>query len=195
MKIGVLGAGAIGTYLGGKLIAAGHDVVLVGRLGAEIAAHGIEALRITRARTLNGSNPRASATSKASKPRRWPTATRSSRSNRWPPKTPRVLLRGFCCGRSPGSAFQNGVSNVPRLRALLPGHTVLKACVVPFSTSPGSPLLPQHAVSTTEPTARWSSKHTTASKPRSPPLFAMPASTSRCAMTSKGCSGASCSST
>ncbi|MCO4743814.1 MAG: 2-dehydropantoate 2-reductase [Proteobacteria bacterium] len=31
MKIGVLGAGAIGCWLGGKLEAAGHDVVLVGR--------------------------------------------------------------------------------------------------------------------------------------------------------------------
>ena len=40
MKIGILGAGAIGCYLGGKLIAAGHEVVLVGRLGDEIRASG-----------------------------------------------------------------------------------------------------------------------------------------------------------
>lgn len=43
MRIGVLGAGAIGAYLGGRLAAAGHDVVLVGRprvLGP-IAARGL----------------------------------------------------------------------------------------------------------------------------------------------------------
>lgn len=31
MRVGVLGAGAIGCYVGGRLAAAGHDVVLVGR--------------------------------------------------------------------------------------------------------------------------------------------------------------------
>jgi len=31
MRVGVLGAGAIGCYVGGRLTAAGHDVVLVGR--------------------------------------------------------------------------------------------------------------------------------------------------------------------
>lgn len=31
MRVGILGAGAIGAYLGGRLAAAGHDVVLVGR--------------------------------------------------------------------------------------------------------------------------------------------------------------------
>ena len=31
MRIGILGAGAIGAYLGGRLAAAGHEVVLVGR--------------------------------------------------------------------------------------------------------------------------------------------------------------------
>jgi 2-dehydropantoate 2-reductase len=37
MKVGVMGAGAIGCYLGGRLHAAGVPVVLVGRLQAEIA--------------------------------------------------------------------------------------------------------------------------------------------------------------
>ncbi|MDB4947069.1 MAG: 2-dehydropantoate 2-reductase [Labilithrix sp.] len=43
LKIGVMGAGAVGAYVGGRLAAAGADVVLVGRpaLGAEIAAHGL----------------------------------------------------------------------------------------------------------------------------------------------------------
>jgi 2-dehydropantoate 2-reductase len=36
VRIGVFGAGAIGCYLGGKLLAAGADVVLVGRLGKSL---------------------------------------------------------------------------------------------------------------------------------------------------------------
>lgn len=44
MKIAVFGAGSIGCYLGGKLTAAGHDVLLLGRerLQKEIAAHGLK---------------------------------------------------------------------------------------------------------------------------------------------------------
>lgn len=43
MRVGVLGAGAIGTYVGGRLSAAGHDVVLVGRPSRleAIAARGV----------------------------------------------------------------------------------------------------------------------------------------------------------
>jgi len=43
IKIGVFGAGSIGCYLGGRLIAAGADVVLIGRpaLAAEIGAFGL----------------------------------------------------------------------------------------------------------------------------------------------------------
>jgi 2-dehydropantoate 2-reductase len=43
MKLAIFGAGAIGGYVGGVLLAARHDVVMIGRpsLGAEIAAHGL----------------------------------------------------------------------------------------------------------------------------------------------------------
>src|SRR4051794_32226279 len=52
MRIGVLGAGAIGCYLGGRLQAAGHDVVLVGRprVGEELAKHGLVLTDYTGAR-------------------------------------------------------------------------------------------------------------------------------------------------
>lgn len=42
-RIAVMGAGSIGCYVGGRLAAAGADVVLIGRerLGREIAAHGL----------------------------------------------------------------------------------------------------------------------------------------------------------
>ncbi|AJW40247.1 2-dehydropantoate 2-reductase [Rhodococcus sp. B7740] len=43
MRVAVLGAGSIGCYLGGRLQAAGHDVVLIGRakLARECAEHGL----------------------------------------------------------------------------------------------------------------------------------------------------------
>lgn len=42
MKVGVFGAGAIGCYLGGRLRAAGHELVLVARSTAgELRAHGL----------------------------------------------------------------------------------------------------------------------------------------------------------
>ncbi|MHA7833013.1 MAG: 2-dehydropantoate 2-reductase [Algiphilus sp.] len=43
-SIGIFGAGSIGCYIGGRLIAAGVDVRLVGRarMGAAVAAHGLQ---------------------------------------------------------------------------------------------------------------------------------------------------------
>lgn len=136
MKIGVLGAGAIGTYVGGKLIAAGHDVVLVGRLGAEIAANGIELTdyagghaRVDASRVRYVAEPGALADrdailvtvkSMATEDAARPLATLLAK--------PTVIV-----------SFQNGVSNAPRLRAILPGHAVL-AGMVPFNvarTGPG----------------------------------------------------------
>lgn len=52
MKVGVLGAGAIGCFVGGKLALKGHDVVLVGRqrLCDELAEHGLAVEEIGAAR-------------------------------------------------------------------------------------------------------------------------------------------------
>ena len=43
MKIGIMGAGAIGCYVGGALAAGGSSVVLVGRerLSTELRQHGL----------------------------------------------------------------------------------------------------------------------------------------------------------
>ena len=43
LKIGVMGAGAVGCYIGGLLAAAGDDVVFIGRprLQSELAQHGL----------------------------------------------------------------------------------------------------------------------------------------------------------
>ena len=42
-KICIVGAGSIGCYLGGRLLAAGADVTLVGRahIGDELRTHGL----------------------------------------------------------------------------------------------------------------------------------------------------------
>lgn len=136
MKIGILGAGAIGCYLGGKLIAAGHEVVLVGRLGDEIRASGLELTDYTGGRVkLAASQVRyvdepsalaevdavlvtvkSQATGEAARP-----------------------LAAILARPTPIVSFQNGVSNPPELRAALPGHPIL-AGMVPFNvarTAPG----------------------------------------------------------
>ena len=50
MRVGILGAGSIGCYLGGRLIAAGQEVVLVGRLAREVKEHGLTLTDYTGAR-------------------------------------------------------------------------------------------------------------------------------------------------
>lgn len=136
MKIGILGAGAIGCYLGGKLIAAGHDVVLVGRLGDEIRASGLELtdyaggrvkLAASQVSYVDEPSPlagvdaifmtvKSQATEEAARP-----------------------LAAILARPTPIVSFQNGVSNPSRLRAALPGHPIL-AGMVPFNvarTAPG----------------------------------------------------------
>src|SRR5207249_999787 len=117
-----LGAGAIGCYLGGRLLAARHDVVLVGRLGAEIRAAGLELTDYTGGRVvvppgeiryvedaaaLAGVDVvlvtvKSLATEEAARP-----------------------LASILQRPTPIVSFQNGVANPPRLRALLPQHPVL----------------------------------------------------------------------
>jgi 2-dehydropantoate 2-reductase len=135
VRVGVLGAGAIGCYLGGKLAAAGHEVVFVGRLGAEIAGRGLELtdytgarVRVDPVRYVGEPGPLADAevvlvtvksmaTEEAARP-----------------------LAGILRDRATVVSFQNGVSNAARLRTVLPGHDVL-AGMVPFNvarTGPGA---------------------------------------------------------
>ena len=43
LRVGIFGAGAIGCYVGGRLVAGGQDVIFVGRprMGEELARHGL----------------------------------------------------------------------------------------------------------------------------------------------------------
>ncbi len=135
MNVGVLGAGAIGCYLGGRLAAAGNKVVFVGRLGREISEHGLELtdytgarVRVESPRYVDQPGPLADAEAVL--------VTVKSMATEEAARPLAAILR-------PGAvvvSFQNGVSNAARLRAALPRHQVL-AGMVPFNvarTAPGT---------------------------------------------------------
>lgn len=134
MRIGVMGAGAVGCYVGGALAAAGEDVVLVGRdrVRAELAAHGLTVV------TLEG-------------------ASRVAPTARYTVATEAAALAGcdvvLCCVKSgqtaeAGAALadalprealvvsaQNGVRNADALRAALRGQEALGG-IVGFNVRP-----------------------------------------------------------
>jgi 2-dehydropantoate 2-reductase len=131
VQIGILGAGLIGTYVGAKLVLAGHDVVFVGRLGAEIAAHGIAlsdhaggAATLAPERIVYRAEPEALADREAI------LVTVKSMATEEAARPLAAILKR----RTTLVSLQNGVSNAPRLRALLPNHDVL-AGMVPFNVA------------------------------------------------------------
>jgi 2-dehydropantoate 2-reductase len=128
MKIGVMGAGAIGCYVGGRLAAAGVDVTLVGRasLGEEIAKHG---LRLTDYRGFDRVVRPAFTTEVARLAKHdvvLVTVKGGDTASVAEALAP-VLLDGTRV-----ISFQNGVRNPDILRAALPGRRVL-AGMVPFN--------------------------------------------------------------
>ena len=131
MRIGVLGAGAIGCYLGGKLAASGSDVVFVGRpaMRAEIAEHGLVLTDYTGACVALGRvafdvEPRALEGCDAILVTVKSLATESAA----------APLASILKKRTTLVSFQNGVSNAARLRSVLPAHDVL-AGMVPFNVA------------------------------------------------------------
>ena len=131
MKVGVMGAGAIGCYLGGRLAAAGVPVVLVGRpaLAAEVEREG---LRLTdyRGAELRIAPAQLSVSSDA--------ATLSDCDfvlvtvKGGDTSAAGALLQPILKPDSTLVSFQNGVNNPELLRAVLPGRRVL-AGMVPFN--------------------------------------------------------------
>ncbi|GAC1411097.1 MAG: hypothetical protein NVSMB6_12100 [Burkholderiaceae bacterium] len=131
MKIAVLGAGSIGCYLGGALIAAGSDVILIGRgrMKVRLAKFGL---------TLTDSS--------GNRQELIPTAVPLTEDGGALAFADLILVtvKSADCyaaatliatNARPGAivvTFQNGVGNVPRLRSALPGRTVL-AGMVPFN--------------------------------------------------------------
>jgi 2-dehydropantoate 2-reductase len=129
MRIGVFGAGAIGCYVGGKLAAAGCDVVMVGRLGRELARSGLQlsdlaggAVALPAERVVYRDDPAALAD------RDLVLVTVKSIDSEAAGRTLAAVL-------GPGAivvSLQNGVSNPELLRAQLGGRAVV-AGMVPFN--------------------------------------------------------------
>jgi 2-dehydropantoate 2-reductase len=130
-KICIYGAGAIGCYVGGRLLAGGSDISFVGRAhtGDTLRRHGIElsnlrhehwrvapdAVRFTSDGTVAAAADLVLVTVKSA-------ATPSAAA-----ELARVLRPGTLV-----ISFQNGLGNADVLRAALPAQTVL-AGMVPFN--------------------------------------------------------------
>ena len=129
LKIGVFGAGAIGCYLGGRLAAAGEDVVMVGRLGGEIASHGLTITDLGGRRDVVPAERVAYAGDAAAlADRDVVLVTVKSMATR----AAAAALAGVLAPGAIVVSFQNGVSNVEVLRAGL-GARVVAAGMVPFN--------------------------------------------------------------
>ncbi len=133
MRIGVMGAGSIGCYVGGRLAAAGNDVVLVGRASlAEAIARG--GLRMT-----GGERGDAQVSSSRIVVDTEPSALAScdvvlvSVKSGDTEATARAMAPHLKRGATVVS-LQNGVSNPGVLAAALPGNVVL-AAMVPFNVA------------------------------------------------------------
>ena len=131
MNIAIFGAGSIGAYVGGALLASGADVVLIGRarMQASVARHGLTLTDLNGHRSQlapdqvpYAQDPGALATADlilvTVKSADTATAAPTIRAHARPAAT--VL------------SLQNGIGNADTLRAALPGWTVL-AGMVPFN--------------------------------------------------------------
>ena len=134
MEVAVLGAGAIGTYVGGCLLAAGMPVTLIGRaaMRERIGRHGLfltdqqgRMVRISADRVACETSP----TALADKALILVTVKSAGTAEA------ATLVARYA---SPGSivlSLQNGVDNVGQLRAALPDQFVLGG-MVPFNVVP-----------------------------------------------------------
>jgi 2-dehydropantoate 2-reductase len=131
IKVGIMGAGSIGAYLGARCINGGLDTVLVGRpaLGADIARHG---LRVTDLRgadfRLRPSQVRYATDPAALADRDIVFVTVKSAATAEAAEQLRAVLPAGAAVVS----FQNGVRNAGVLREHLPGARVL-AGMVPYN--------------------------------------------------------------
>lgn len=130
-EIAVFGAGSVGCYLGGRLLATGANVHFIGRarIAAEVAAHGLHCT------DLHGADHRvAPGIARFSED---PEAVRSADVVLVTVKSAAtdVAARELAGRLKPGAlviSFQNGLRNAEVLRAGLPGVTVLTG-MVPFN--------------------------------------------------------------
>lgn len=136
-KICIVGAGSIGCYLGGRLLAAGADVMLVGRarIGNELRAYGLTLTdyrsgrwHVAAADVRFVTEPDVASTADLVLVTVKSAATPSVAAQLKPVLRPGTVV----------ISFQNGLSNAEVLRAALPQQTVL-AGMVPFNVMQPGP--------------------------------------------------------
>ncbi|MFB8177134.1 2-dehydropantoate 2-reductase [Streptomyces sp. NPDC055966] len=136
-RFAVLGAGSIGCHLGGHLVAAGHDVALVGRPGAMdvLRERGLTLSTSVRPpvhlppdRLVLATGPEAAADADYVLVTVKTAGTEAAAEDLAPHLAPGAVV----------VSFQNGLHNPATLRAALPGHTVL-AGMVPYNVVQSEP--------------------------------------------------------
>jgi len=135
-RIAVLGAGLIGCYLGGRLLAGGFDVTLIGRAGlaAELAKTGLKTSDISGKEKYVPADRVRVVTD--------PAALADANVVLVTVKNGDTAEAGAQIGAAKGSAlvvsFQNGVRNTDILAAQLPGRCILSG-MVPFNVVKPAP--------------------------------------------------------
>ncbi len=131
MRIGVMGAGSIGCYVGGRILAANAaEVVFIGRdwLKDELAEHGLTAVRLDREYRVPSDRVVVETTPDALADCDVVLVAVKSAHTEGVAKTLATVLRDDCVVAS----LQNGVRNAPTLRAHLGTRSVV-ATVVGFN--------------------------------------------------------------
>ncbi len=131
MKIVVFGAGSVGVFVGGSLLAAGADLTLIGRahMGERIARHGIVLTDLHgRRKVLEG--PRISYTEDPGKLAEADLILVTVKSS--DTSTAADAIHAYAKPSALVLSLQNGVGNTAALRARLKGMTVLGG-MVPFN--------------------------------------------------------------
>jgi len=136
-RICIYGAGLVGCYLGGRLLAAGNDVGFIGRerLGAELRGHGLTLSDYTGGHWQLPATAIAFSTAPASAAAADLVLVTVKSAG-----TPAVAAE-LAAVLPPGAlviSFQNGIGNGELLRAALPRQTVL-AGMVPFNVARRGP--------------------------------------------------------
>lgn len=134
LSIAVMGAGCVGAWLGGRLAAAGHEVVLIGRerLKEAVDAAGLEVVELGGRRHEPKLTVELSAHAAADAD--IVLVTVKGRDS----TAAGLALAGVLPTTVPVVSFQNGLHNADRLKRALPDHQVLPG-MVGFNVVRGGP--------------------------------------------------------
>ncbi|MBC7416327.1 MAG: 2-dehydropantoate 2-reductase [Herminiimonas sp.] len=131
MKIAILGAGSVGTYVGGALLARGADLILIGRarMQSRLNEFGLTLTDLAGVNIVHppGSVPYAQDPVAMADAGLILVTVKSADTD-----SAAALIAAHAAPGALVVSLQNGVGNAQRLRAALPNHTVL-AGMVPFN--------------------------------------------------------------